>query len=74
MRNTFYVKKEITPRGDGNVNPSLAFKTFALVKKEITPRGDGNYIFLLSPAGLDLPVKKEITPRGDGNYCLIRSL
>ena len=36
------VKKEITPRGDGNIAFSRAFTFVIFVKKEITPRGDGN--------------------------------
>ena len=36
------VKKEITPRGDGN-SPEASWKNYdTKVKKEITPRGDGN--------------------------------
>ena len=64
------VKKEITPRGDGNAVFSFFSVAVILVKKEITPRGDGNPVTkIFSQASYQ--VKKEITPRGDGNilYC-----
>ena len=59
------VKKEITPRGDGNINKCV-FRVQYIVKKEITPRGDGNFKKLAYKIFFE-PVKKEITPRGDGN-------
>ena len=41
IRSSGSVKKEITPRGDGNHSLNL-YNFFSFVKKEITPRGDGN--------------------------------
>ena len=65
------VKKEITPRGDGNlIHCPFNHSIFWMVKKEITPRVDGNLcsFYLFFPG---IVVKKEITPRGDGNYLTI---
>ena len=57
------VKKDITPRGDGNVKPSLASNTFALiVKKDITPRGDGNFCSINSLTVIFIYCKKRHNP------------
>ena len=42
------VKKEITPRGDGNKLEFCMEETGMTVKKEITPRGDGNSLNIKS--------------------------
>ena len=39
----YKIKKNRTPKGDGNFNSLLTFPLTATLKKNRTPKGDGNY-------------------------------
>ena len=68
MKRENFVKKEITPRGDGNKIWFIVFIHFPLpCKKRDNPeRGRKQMIHRCSRRSEK--VKKEITPRGDGNF------
>ena|GEM_PF-4035482 len=40
------IRKNITPRGDGNLHYPLKKNVQLIIRKNITPRGDGNLNFL----------------------------
>ena len=60
------VKKEITPRGDGNGIQYENIINYRISKKRANPERGRKLLsrFFISTCFL---VKKEITPRGDGN-------
>ena len=64
------MKKEITPRGDGNQTMGLAGGEFAKVKKEITPRGDGNGFQYLHRRSRYASEKRDNPERGRKHFCI----
>ena len=46
--NKFFIREQITPKGDGN-KYNVAVKTVIfLIREQITPKGDGNFWKFLS--------------------------
>ena len=46
--NKFFIREQITPKGDGN-KYNVAVKTVIfLIREQITPKGDGNFWNFLS--------------------------
>ena len=64
------IKKNRTPKGDGNCNIYNKFNTiFFKIKKNRTPKGDGNLpLYLKETSQGQQMIKKNRTPKGDGNY------
>ena len=61
--NLISIKKDITPRGDGNFVSFYFHIDGVCIKKDITPRGDGNE-FILSYAEIEAELRKTLPREG----------
>ena len=61
------IKKNRTPKGDGNSSAKSSISLSQQIKKNRTPKGDGNSIVFIMLFWITVIIKKNRTPKGDGN-------